>query len=121
MTRRLGAVLVVLNLALLATGCRDMGPGGGNKVSTVVYSVDGTGVADVAYAATGGDKLTVQEGVGLPWRHEAHVVDRSGIVYRVTATSPVAADLDCAIEVNGVGVRPTRSVEGHTLTCSFVK
>jgi hypothetical protein len=121
MSRRLLLVPVVLVLALASAGCRDMGPGGHGKVSTVLYSVTGSGDAQVRYAATGSSDLTPARSVHLPWEHEADVVDNSGIIYRVLVHAASLDGIHCSIEVNGVGVPSTVRRQGDVMECSFVK
>ncbi|MGN6782652.1 MAG: hypothetical protein ACTHJH_14235 [Marmoricola sp.] len=116
--------LLALVLPLLAVGlagCRDMGPGGHGKVSEVVYRVSGHGSAQVRYAATGMKQLTPARSVQLPWSHEAHIVDNSGLVYRVLVKVAGRQDARCSIEVNGVGVAFTVRRQGDVMECAFVK
>lgn len=117
-------LLVVLLLLVPATAaCRDLGPGKGNanRVSTVIYRVDGQGTAQVRYAAGGGNELTRVNHAKLPWQGTAHVKDRSDIVYRVVAVGAPGQDLSCTIEINGVRALSASREHKGRVSCTFVK
>jgi hypothetical protein len=112
--------LAVLLLAL--TGCTKLGPGDdhGAKSSTVVYSVTGSGQADVRYAATATEAMTMRQNAELPFSVTVETVDHSQTTYAVTATG-ASHPTSCSIKVNGVVVNRATAPAGAKLVCSFIK
>lgn len=109
-------------MALTGAGCTKLGTGGGhgNKWSTVEYSVDGSGQAEVRYAAKATEQMTTRQGAKLPFSTTVRTIDHSRTIYRVVAkhaTSP----LSCKITVNGVVVIRESAPAGKPVTCSFTK
>ena len=121
MLRRLTLPAVAL-LALTLTGCTHLGPGNdhGAKTSTVVYSVTGSGVSTVSYAATATPTLTRRTDVSLPFTTTVHTRDHSQTMYKVGATAS-QSPLTCSISVNGVRVVRETAPAGQPITCSFLK
>jgi len=120
--RRSALLAVVVVLPVVLTGCRHLGPDGnhGAKTSTIVYSVTGSGVTTVEYAAKGTSMMTRRTDAELPFKVTVHTVDHSQTLYKVTATAS-QGKLGCSISVNGVKVYDASAPAGQPVTCSFLK
>ena len=117
-----GVLAVVVVLSAVVAGCSRFGPGSdqGAKTSTVVYSVTGSGVTTVEYAAKGTSALTRRTDAELPFKVTVHTVDHSETLYKISATAS-QGKLGCSITVNGVRVYDASSPAGQPVSCAFVK
>ena len=120
--RRLFIVAITLVALVSVAGCRHLGPGNdsGAKTSTVVYSVTGSGVTTVSYAATATPALTRRTDVSLPFAVTVTTRDHSETKYRVIASAS-QGPLACSITVNHVRVVSMTASAGRPITCSFLK
>lgn len=121
---RRSILLVALPVLVLGSvsGCTKLGPGNdhGAKSSTVVYSVTGTGQAEVQYAATATSRMTTREGATLPFSTTVTTIDHSQTIYSVSARNGAGLS-GCSIEVNGVVVYKATSGNGSSVRCFYVK
>lgn len=120
--RRLLFLAFTLAVLVSVSGCRHLGPGNdsGAKTSTVVYSVAGSGVTTVSYAATATPALTRRTDVSLPFAVTVTTRDHSETKYQVIASAS-QGPLTCTITVNHVRVVRMTAPAGHPVRCSFVK